>query len=157
MRKKIKPAATEEEKAKPAKAIKGKPPGPPKEKEQVTIRLDKVVMNRLYAQIEHTKLRITDAWERAAVLYLEEQGQELPLESMQVRFLFPNTTRAEQRMLLQFFVFMRMDQTGQLDPYHAAWRNSFLNYLKMLEQWHDLWANTLALYSHPEGPPKTKP
>lgn len=126
---------------------KAKKPGPPKEKIQVTIRLSKETMERLYAQIKYTGHRITDVFERALVLYLEEQGVELPMATMPVRFLEPNATTAEHRMILQFMIFLRMNQAKKLDAYHLHWRESYLRYLQLLTADSDRCAKTLALYT----------
>lgn len=70
--------------------------GPQKEKTQVTVRIDKDLMNEAYAQMKEDNTRITDIIERGIVLALAEARHDMPAWTKQVRFVLANATRQQQ-------------------------------------------------------------
>lgn len=73
--------------------------GPQKEKVQITIRLDKELMNEAYAQMKEDNTRITDIIERGIYLALREARHEMPSWTKQVRFVLANATREQEKLL----------------------------------------------------------
>jgi hypothetical protein len=75
------------------------PPGPAKEKTQITLRLDKQLMNAAFALIKQDNSRITNIVERGLMLALAE-AEYLPRLTSRVRFVVNNATREQERKFL---------------------------------------------------------
>lgn len=73
--------------------------GPQKEKTQITIRVDKELMDEAYAQMKEDNTRITDIVERGIYLALKERDHDMPLFTRQVRFVLANATREQQVLI----------------------------------------------------------
>lgn len=120
--------------------------GPLKEKEQITLRLDKELMSRARAQMEETHTRLTDLIERGLELALKEVDQDLPAITTKVRFLVNNTTKAQQLWLRRFLAFLVMDQVCELSTTDLIFRRFMLEYLESLETWDNLLADCFERY-----------
>lgn len=78
---------------------KPRPRGPQKEKTQVTLRLDKQLMDEVYVQMKEDNSRITDMIERGLVLALAETRHQLPAWTKQIRFVLANATQEQVRLI----------------------------------------------------------
>jgi len=131
-----------------APAVATRRHGPEKEKTQVTVRLDKKLMDRTYAEIKSGNLRITDVIEQGLVLALKEMDQDLPRVAIQVRFLVANTTKAQQVQLRRFLAFLVMQEVRTLSEAERRIRDFVLGYLESIEQdWPEFYDESVPLYS----------
>jgi len=73
--------------------------GPPKEKAQITIRLDKQLLDEAYSQMKADNTRLTDMVERGLLLALAEARHELPQWTKQIRFVLANATREQVKLI----------------------------------------------------------
>jgi uncharacterized protein (DUF4415 family) len=121
--------------------------GPLKEKTQITIRIDKELMDRAYAQIKGTNSRITDVLERGLWLAMKEQDQDLPALTNRVRFVVANTTKQQQQQIDRFLICLVLDEFEKLTPSEALLRKSVFEYLELMEKVPDRRARALELYS----------
>lgn len=80
--------------------------GPPKEKTQITIRVDQQLINEAYAQMQEDNTRITDIIERGLMLALIERNHQLPVWNKQVRFMVANATREQQALIRGLLIAM---------------------------------------------------
>lgn len=86
--------------------VKSRQHGPLKEKAQITIRVEKALLDRAYAQMKEDNTRITDIVERGMYLALTERDHATPLYLQRVRFVLANATRSQQILLLGLAVAM---------------------------------------------------
>lgn len=73
--------------------------GPPKEKVQITVRLDQDLMKVVYQQMQEDNTRLTDIIERGLTLALKERDYDLPLIAKRVRFMVANATKEQQGLI----------------------------------------------------------
>lgn len=104
--------------------------GPDREKVQITIRIQKELMDQAYALMKQTNMRITDMLERGLILAMKEEDQELPLLTSQVRFVVANATRLEQEELREFLIYLRADEVRKPSETDMAIRKFIREYLK---------------------------
>ena len=119
--------------------------GPQKEKVQLTVRIDKELMDRAYAQIKQDNARITDVLEEGLILALQQRDESMPRLTSQVRFLVANTTKQQQQQIRKFLGFLVMNETENLSLPDALWRKSILEYLDQIGP--DRLQRALELYS----------
>ena len=108
--------------------------GPPKEKEQHTIRIATELMELVRTQMSITDMRLTDMIERGLLLELKRQDQDLPLVTTQVRFLVDNTTKAQQLVLRRFLAFLVLGKVRPLSPVEAQLEIFIHSYLEGIEK-----------------------
>jgi len=89
--------------------------GPPKEKTQVTVRLDKQLMNAVNLMAKDTNQRLTDMIERGLVLALSET-EYLPKLTGRVRFVLANATREQERLIRGLAVAMTEHEVREEPP-----------------------------------------
>lgn len=116
--------------AAPRKPKKERKHGPEKEKVQITVRIDKDLMDQMYAVMKSSNTRLTDLLERGAILAMREEDQDLPTLTTQVRFLVANTTKTEQEILRNVLTFLRADEIEEPTDRDRLARTYFLEYLK---------------------------
>ena len=88
--------------------------GPPKEKAQVTLRLDMELMAAVNSQIKEDNTRITDFIEQALLFALEKSRYEIPAWTQKIRFVLANATREQQTLLRGVAIAMVADQVAEL-------------------------------------------
>lgn len=74
------------------------PTGPIAEKDQITIRIDKELLQKARAQAEDLGITITDMVERGLVMSVDE-AEILPRLTGKVRFLLASAPREQQRLI----------------------------------------------------------
>ena len=125
------------------KAAKERKHGPQKEKVQVTLHIDKDLMDQAYAMIKDTNQRITDVVEQGLVLAMKAEDA-LPTLMTKVRFLVANATREQQEQILLFLSFLVLEELTTLTPPERLIRLQTFEYLKLLKKWRN---ETMHLYS----------
>lgn len=80
--------------------------GPQKEKTQITVRVDKELMNEAYIQMKEDNSRITDVVERGIYLALKERDHDMSNVTKQVRFMVANATREQQILIKGLMIAM---------------------------------------------------
>lgn len=95
-----------------ARKVKKPQRGPTQVKTQVTIRVDRELLNEAYAQMKADNSRLTDIVERGIYLALRERDHDLPRIAAQVRFAVNNATREQQRLLKGLLIAMMMWDRG---------------------------------------------
>jgi len=78
-------------------AIEAKKSGPAREKTQITVRIDKDLINAVYAHSKKDNTRITDWVERGLQLALGEVRHDLSQYTSQIRFVLANTNKEQQK------------------------------------------------------------
>lgn len=73
--------------------------GPPKEKVQITIRIDKELLDEAYSQMKADNTRLTDMIERGLVLAMGEARHALPQWTKQIRFVLANATKEQVALI----------------------------------------------------------
>lgn len=121
----------------PEKEKKDRKHGPEKEKFQLTIRIDKDIMDLAYVHLKTTNTRVTDLVERGMILAMREEDQELPALTSQVRFLVANTTKTEQDQLRDYLTFLRADEVRKPSEIDQAIRRFIREYLKTFSPLRD--------------------
>lgn len=100
--------------------------GPKKHKTQITLRLDKKLMDEAKAQMAASGMRLTDIIERSLLLELEEKGAELPqwTEPHQIKYaLDRRLTREEERMVRGLAIAMKETEIQpRSDNGEAIWK-----------------------------------
>lgn len=79
--------------------VKPRRRGPQQNKTQITLRLDKELVDEAYKQMKEDNTRITDVIERGLHLALKERDHDMSLFTKQIRFVLANTTREQQILL----------------------------------------------------------
>lgn len=122
--------------------------GPEKEKVQITVRADKVIMDEVYALMNDANTRITDLVERGLVLVLAEEDR-LPRLTSQVRFLVANATKDEQEQLRDYLTFLRADEVrkpSEVDKVNRQFIRAYLKtFVSLRKQVHDLYSRYRAV------------
>jgi len=119
-----------------AVAAKERRHGPQKEKVQLTLRIDRDLMEQAYAMIKDTNQRITDVVERGLVLAMQEEDA-LPKVMSKVRFLVANCTKEQQEKVLLFLSFLILEKIAPLTPVERLVHRQILEYLPLLQKWRN--------------------
>jgi hypothetical protein len=101
--------------------------GPQKEKTQITIRVDKELINEAYAQMKEDNTRITDIIERGIYLALKERDHDMPPFTKQIRFVLANATR-EQQVLLRGLAIAMVEPLLEPKPVAEGQKRVFIAY-----------------------------
>jgi hypothetical protein len=107
--------------------------GRKKEKTQISVRIDKAVMDLAYRHIGNNKLRITDFMERGLILAMQE-ALKLTQIASQVRFMVLHATRDSLEMVEALLALIAIPQVAELDPAWTLEREFILNWLKRFKQ-----------------------
>jgi len=117
----------------PTKAKKSRR-GRKKEKVQISVRIDKTIMDLAYDHIKTSGRRITDMLERGLLLDMREQGQA-PVVPAKVRYVVENIGVESQRRMLRVAVLDRMPEVRELTPLEQCFRAFYLTGLDTIESW----------------------
>jgi adenosyl cobinamide kinase/adenosyl cobinamide phosphate guanylyltransferase len=122
--------------------------GPKKEKEQITVRIDKDLLDRVNAQIQQDNFRLTDLVEEGLFLALKQRDENMSQLTKQVRFMVANLTKVQQQQLRWYLTFSVLPDLGEeLSPPEALLRNFFLEYLEQVGENPDLRYRAMEVYS----------
>lgn len=133
-----------------AKRARGWKTGPEKEKAQITVRIDQKLMQVVDRMMTQSNMRITDMVERGLLLAMEEEYR-VPLLASQVRFLFMNTTRAQQEILRRCLTFLRVDEVRPPTPIDNSIRRFIGEYFESMDRWGDQVMDLYARYGRTEA------
>jgi len=122
------------------------PTGPIKEKVQITIRIDKQLLDQIYIQMKDDNARLTDMVERGLILALGEARYALPQWSKQIRFVLANATKEQVKLIRGLAIVM---VEGEIAPVSAERRKFYEICRWFLESSNDLkyGAKCLEVYS----------
>jgi uncharacterized protein (DUF4415 family) len=90
--------------------------GPPKEKGQITIRIDLELMKSVSAQLKEDGARITDAVERGLILWLNESRHQLPAWTKQIRHVLADANKRETVLIRGLAIMMKENEVKPLNP-----------------------------------------
>lgn len=99
--------------------------GRKKERAQISIRIDKVVMDIAYRVIKGTAMRITDLVERGLILAVREIGDLTPL-SHHARLILHDEGVEFSRLILNVNIWRRLPEVRELTPLEKLQREHFL-------------------------------
>jgi hypothetical protein len=122
------PAAAPAKTSVKKKKAKGKR-GRKKEKTQISVRIDKAVMDLAYAHIGTSKQRITDYLERGIILAMQQDLKMPPIAS-QVRFMVSHAKRDRLQGVDAYMIAAAISEIRQLDPVLALDRQHVLDWLE---------------------------
>jgi hypothetical protein len=125
----VKPAAL----AAIAKKIKSRR-GRKKERTQISVRLDKTLMDIAHIQVENTGMRITDLIERGVLLALREMGVTDPL-AHHARLILHDEGVEFSRLVLNVNTLRRFPEIRKLSLTENAWRECVLDTVAKIQEW----------------------
>ena len=120
--------------------------GRKKEKVQISVRIDKAVMDVAYDYIKRTGRRITDLLERGLLLAMREQGQTVV--PAKVRFVVEHMEAELQRLVLEVAAVDRMVKSRELNPTEQFVDGYFRFALDLMKTWPG-YAEAVASLSQP--------
>jgi len=128
-------AVSAEAKSKKQKKVKS-PRGPKKEKTQISVRIDKIVMDLAYELIEEKKgrIRITDLLERGLMLAMHEERKSTTL-ARQARFVVAEANAKQQHRMMKIVGLDLLPRQRPLTPLETVLREFFLTGLDTVDTW----------------------
>lgn len=103
--------------------------GPDRDKVQLTVRLQKDLMEEAYALTKQTDRRITDMLEQGLIREIKETYNRALMPSA-VRFLVENATRAQQEEIWNFLTYLVADELREPSAADRALRRCVGEYFK---------------------------
>jgi hypothetical protein len=94
---------------------KKSPRGRKKEKVQISVRIDKTILDLTYDHIKASGRRITDMLERGLLLAMREEGME-PMAAPKLRFVVEHMGADLQRHVLRAAALERLVESRELTP-----------------------------------------
>ena len=121
--------------------------GRKKEKVQISVRIDKAVMDVAYEYMKRTGRRITDILERGVLLVMQEEGQASAVP-IKLRFVVEHMDAELQRLVLEVAAVDRMVKGRELNP-NEQFVAGYVRYaVELMRTWPG-YAEALASLSQP--------
>src|SRR6516165_2884459 len=114
----------------PAKNRRGRK----QEKKQISVRIDKAVMDLAYVSMKQDGERITDLLERGLVLALAEKTR-IPVLTSQLRFIVQKLSIERQRRVKRMLALDVMAEVRELEPLERLFREFQLATIDQVESW----------------------
>jgi len=108
--------------------------GRPKEKVQISVRINEDVMSDAYDHIRETGHRITDLLERGLVLAMREE-RHMSETASRARFVWEHVGVATQRRMVRVAVLERLPEVRDLSALEECCRLFHLTGIDAVEEW----------------------
>jgi len=108
--------------------------GRKKERTQISVRIDKMVMDIAHKQIEHTGMRITDLIERGLLLAVREMGSDDPVYH-HARLILRDEGVEFSRFILDANIIRRMIEVRKLSAGEEASREFLIALVHGARRW----------------------
>jgi len=120
----------------PAKKVKRRRAGRKKERTQISVRIDKALMDLAYRNIETTGMRITDLVERGLLLAIRELGCLEPL-AHHARLILHDEGVEFSRFILNANIILRFPEVRKLSVLEEDAREFFVEIAARAKEWPD--------------------
>ena len=108
--------------------------GRKKERTQISVRIDKTVMDIAYQKLEGTSMRITDLLERGLLLAVRELGCDIPLFH-HARLILRDEGVEFSRFIVDAHIILRFPEVRKLSAAENAWRTSLMEVVAGAKEW----------------------
>jgi hypothetical protein len=133
----------------PTKKVKSRR-GRKKERTQISVRIDKALMDLAYRNIETTGMRITDLVERGLLLAIRELGCIEPL-AHHARLILHDEGVEFSRFILNANAILRFPEVRKLSAAEEESREFFVTLAARVREWPDV-NRVLSLMGTPRDP-----
>lgn len=132
--------------------------GRKQERKQISVRIDKVVMDLAHKQIERAGMRITDLIERGLMLALRELGDTTPIHH-HARLILHDEGVEFSRFVMDANILLRFPEVRKLSALEKVTREHILAIVKDMRTWPDAHevVNLMGLYADRDRGPKEAP